>query len=142
VPNGLTVTRFTALHEFQNLHLKYKNMIYDFLRGHFYGHYDFDLGKWVDGERSRKCEGEGEREREVEGGRGRLSGRSGKGKGKSEEKNERKDKRKNERRRGPRFLLFFHYSQRKLWCSSLLEDTSFKTRESIFFWMLWQGGKP
>eukprot|EP01102_Stenamoeba_stenopodia_P021004 TRINITY_DN835_c0_g1_i1.p1 TRINITY_DN835_c0_g1~~TRINITY_DN835_c0_g1_i1.p1 ORF type:complete len:670 (+),score=117.80 TRINITY_DN835_c0_g1_i1:1-2010(+) len=45
VPNGLTVTRFTALHEFQNLHLKCKNQIYEFLRGHFYGYYDFNIDK-------------------------------------------------------------------------------------------------
>lgn len=31
------------MHEFQNLHAMSKNKINDFVRGHFYGHYDFDL---------------------------------------------------------------------------------------------------
>ncbi|GAM21867.1 hypothetical protein SAMD00019534_050420, partial [Acytostelium subglobosum LB1] len=43
LPNGLTLDKFTALHEFQNLHAKYKNVLQEFVRGHFYGHYDFDL---------------------------------------------------------------------------------------------------
>ncbi|CAB4067182.1 GYS [Lepeophtheirus salmonis] len=42
-PNGLNVTR--DLHEFQNLHAISKNKINDFVRGHFYGHFDFDLDK-------------------------------------------------------------------------------------------------
>lgn len=33
------------MHEFQNLHAKSKEKIHDFVRGHFYGHYDFDLDK-------------------------------------------------------------------------------------------------
>lgn len=33
------------MHEFQNLHAKAKEKIHDFVRGHFYGHYDFDLDK-------------------------------------------------------------------------------------------------
>ncbi|XP_077870352.1 glycogen [starch] synthase-like [Saccoglossus kowalevskii] len=45
VPNGLNVTKFQAIHEFQNLHAKAKEKINDFIRGHFYGHYDFDLDK-------------------------------------------------------------------------------------------------
>jgi glycogen(starch) synthase len=44
-PNGLNISRFTALHEFQNLHQKYKLKIHDFIKGHFYGNYDFDLDK-------------------------------------------------------------------------------------------------
>lgn len=44
-PNGLNVERFVALHEFQNLHKKYKDTISEFIRGHFYGHLDFDLDK-------------------------------------------------------------------------------------------------
>ncbi|CAG5123259.1 unnamed protein product, partial [Candidula unifasciata] len=44
-PNGLNVVRFSALHEFQNLHAINKEKINDFVRGHFYGHYDFDLDK-------------------------------------------------------------------------------------------------
>ncbi|XP_070564062.1 glycogen [starch] synthase-like [Ptychodera flava] len=45
LPNGLNVTKFQAIHEFQNLHAKAKEKINDFIRGHFYGHYDFDLDK-------------------------------------------------------------------------------------------------
>ncbi len=36
-PNGLNVVKFSALHEFQNLHAKAKEKIHDFVRGHFYG---------------------------------------------------------------------------------------------------------
>ncbi|KAJ1552782.1 glycogen synthase isoform 1, partial [Cladochytrium tenue] len=43
LPNGLNVVKFSALHEFQNLHANAKEKIHDFVRGHFYGHYDFDL---------------------------------------------------------------------------------------------------
>ena len=35
----------SAMHEFQNLHAKAKEKIHEFVRGHFYGHYDFDLDK-------------------------------------------------------------------------------------------------
>lgn len=44
-PNGLNVKKFSALHEFQNLHALAKEKINRFVRGHFYGHYDFDLDK-------------------------------------------------------------------------------------------------
>ncbi|KAK9470522.1 glycogen synthase [Dipodascopsis tothii] len=43
LPNGLNVIKFSAVHEFQNLHAISKKKINDFIRGHFYGHYDFDL---------------------------------------------------------------------------------------------------
>ncbi|KAH9895790.1 glycogen synthase [Cubamyces lactineus] len=43
LPNGLNVVKFQAMHEFQNLHSTAKAKINDFIRGHFYGHYDFDL---------------------------------------------------------------------------------------------------
>ena len=43
LPNGLNVTKFSAMHEFQNLHAISKQKINDFVRGHFYGHYDFDV---------------------------------------------------------------------------------------------------
>ncbi|KAG0228899.1 glycogen synthase isoform 1 [Actinomortierella wolfii] len=43
LPNGLNVVKFSAMHEFQNLHAISKEKIHDFVRGHFYGHYDFDL---------------------------------------------------------------------------------------------------
>lgn len=42
-PNGLNVKR--DLHEFQNLHAKCKEKINEFVRGHFHGHFDFDLEK-------------------------------------------------------------------------------------------------
>ncbi|KAK8111892.1 glycogen synthase [Apiospora kogelbergensis] len=42
LPNGLNVTKFSAMHEFQNLHQQSKEKIHDFVRGHFYGHYDFN----------------------------------------------------------------------------------------------------
>jgi glycogen(starch) synthase len=44
-PNGINIERFTALHEFQNLHLRYKQKIHDFVRGHFFPSYIFDLDK-------------------------------------------------------------------------------------------------
>ncbi|KNC51899.1 uncharacterized protein AMSG_12121 [Thecamonas trahens ATCC 50062] len=40
LPNGLQVERFTAMHEFQNLHKLSKDKIHDFVRGHFYGYLD------------------------------------------------------------------------------------------------------
>lgn len=36
-PNGLNVKKFSALHEFQNLHAVAKEKLHDFARGHFYG---------------------------------------------------------------------------------------------------------
>ncbi|KAI9827684.1 MAG: glycogen synthase isoform 1 [Sarea resinae] len=42
LPNGLNVKKFSAMHEFQNLHQHNKEKINDFVRGHFYGHNDFD----------------------------------------------------------------------------------------------------
>jgi len=45
LPNGLNIERFTALHEFQNLHLQYKEMIHEFVMGHFFQSYSFDLDK-------------------------------------------------------------------------------------------------
>lgn len=44
-PNGLNVKKFSALHEFQNLHALSKEKIHEFTRGHFYGHFDFNLDK-------------------------------------------------------------------------------------------------
>ncbi|WP_025762581.1 glycogen synthase [Dyadobacter tibetensis] len=44
-PNGLNVMRFQAVHEFQNLHLKYKDRIHEFVMGHFFPSYSFDLDK-------------------------------------------------------------------------------------------------
>jgi glycogen(starch) synthase len=45
VPNGLNIERFTALHEFQNLHKQYKEKINEFVMGHFFQSYSFDLDK-------------------------------------------------------------------------------------------------
>lgn len=36
-PNGLNVKKFSAMHEFQNLHSTNKARIQEFVRGHFYG---------------------------------------------------------------------------------------------------------
>lgn len=47
LPNGLNVVKFSAMHEFQNLHAMAKEKINDFVRGHFYGHYDFDLDNTI-----------------------------------------------------------------------------------------------
>ncbi|XP_061108154.1 glycogen [starch] synthase, liver isoform X2 [Conger conger] len=44
-PNGLNVKKFSAVHEFQNLHSTNKGKIQEFVRGHFYGHLDFNLEK-------------------------------------------------------------------------------------------------
>jgi len=43
VPNGLNVVKFAAMHEFQNLHAVNKEKIHEFVKGHFYGNFDFDL---------------------------------------------------------------------------------------------------
>jgi glycogen(starch) synthase len=47
VPNGLNIQRFAALHEFQNLHRKYKEEIHEFVMGHFFPSYTFDLDNTV-----------------------------------------------------------------------------------------------
>ncbi|XP_007577217.1 glycogen [starch] synthase, liver isoform X2 [Poecilia latipinna] len=44
-PNGLNVKKFSAMHEFQNLHSTNKTRIQEFVRGHFYGHLDFNLDR-------------------------------------------------------------------------------------------------
>ncbi|MGH7215185.1 MAG: hypothetical protein ACREIT_10525, partial [Tepidisphaeraceae bacterium] len=43
LPNGLNTHRFAALHEFQNLHRQYKEQIHEFVMGHFFPSYTFDL---------------------------------------------------------------------------------------------------
>jgi glycogen synthase len=45
LPNGLNVQRFTALHEFQNLHARSKKQIHEFVMGHFFPSYSFDLDR-------------------------------------------------------------------------------------------------
>lgn len=37
-PNGLNIKKFSAMHEFQNLHAQSKARIQEFVRGHFYGY--------------------------------------------------------------------------------------------------------
>jgi len=45
VPNGLNIQRFEVLHEFQNLHALYKENLNEFVMGHFFQSYSFDLDK-------------------------------------------------------------------------------------------------
>jgi glycogen(starch) synthase len=45
LPNGLNILRFEALHAFQNLHKQYKLKIHEFVMGHFFHNYSFDLDK-------------------------------------------------------------------------------------------------
>lgn len=45
LPNGLNIKDTQCMHEFQNLHAIQKEKIHDFVRGHFYGHFDLDLDK-------------------------------------------------------------------------------------------------
>jgi glycogen(starch) synthase len=45
LPNGLNIQRFAAVHEFQNLHMKYKENIHRFIMGHFFQSYSFNLDK-------------------------------------------------------------------------------------------------
>ena len=47
LPNGLNIERFVAMHEFQNLHRIYKEQINQFVIGHFFPSYTFDLDKTV-----------------------------------------------------------------------------------------------
>lgn len=43
LPNGLNIDRFSAIHEFQNYHRIYKERIHEFVMGHFFPSYRFDL---------------------------------------------------------------------------------------------------
>lgn len=45
LPNGLNIHRFAAPHEFQYLHSEYKHQIHDFVMGHFFPSYTFDLDR-------------------------------------------------------------------------------------------------
>lgn len=47
LPNGLNIQRFEALHEFQNLHSRHKEQIHQFVMGHFFHSYSFDLDKTI-----------------------------------------------------------------------------------------------
>ncbi|HRK27497.1 MAG TPA: glycosyltransferase [Chitinophagales bacterium] len=44
-PNGLNIERYEALHEFQVLHKEYKDKINQFVMGHFFNNYKFDLNE-------------------------------------------------------------------------------------------------
>ena len=45
LPNGLNIERFSVLHEVQNLHHRYKQLLENFIMGHFFKSYSFDLNK-------------------------------------------------------------------------------------------------
>ncbi|MEM9020001.1 MAG: glycosyltransferase [Planctomycetota bacterium] len=45
LPNGLNIQRFSAMHEFQNLHQQSKHRIHEFTMSHFFPSYTFDLDK-------------------------------------------------------------------------------------------------
>ena len=47
LPNGLNIHRFAAPHEFQHLHAQYKARIHDFVMGHFFPSYTFDLDRTI-----------------------------------------------------------------------------------------------
>jgi glycogen(starch) synthase len=47
LPNGLNIERFATLYEFQNLHSQYKEQIHQFVMGHFFHAYSFDLDKTI-----------------------------------------------------------------------------------------------
>ncbi len=42
-PNGLNITRYVAYHEVHNRHQLYKDKIHEFVIGHFFSSYNFDL---------------------------------------------------------------------------------------------------
>jgi glycogen synthase len=43
LPNGLNIQRFEVMHQMQNQHLEFKEQIHDFVMGHFFQSYAFDL---------------------------------------------------------------------------------------------------
>jgi glycogen(starch) synthase len=47
LPNGLNIRKFAAPHEFQALHSRFKQRIHEFVMGHFFPSYTFDLDKTV-----------------------------------------------------------------------------------------------
>jgi glycogen synthase len=47
LPNGIDVKRFEAPHELQHLHRQFKERIHQFVMGHFFPSYSFDLEKTV-----------------------------------------------------------------------------------------------
>jgi glycogen synthase len=47
LPNGLNITRFEVLHQVQNMHAENKGKINEFVMGHFFQSYSFDLDKTI-----------------------------------------------------------------------------------------------
>lgn len=47
LPNGINIQRFAAPHEFQHLHSVYKQRINEFVMGHFFPSYTFDLDNTI-----------------------------------------------------------------------------------------------
>src|SRR5687768_8053463 len=47
LPNGLNIRKFAAIHEFQNMHRQYKERIHEFVMGHFFPSYTFDLDNTI-----------------------------------------------------------------------------------------------
>ncbi len=47
LPNGLNIQRFQAPHEFQAMHSQYKERIHEFVMGHFFPAYTFDLDNTI-----------------------------------------------------------------------------------------------
>jgi len=47
LPNGLNIERFEASHQVQNQHFHIKEKIHDFVMGHFFQSYSFDLDKTI-----------------------------------------------------------------------------------------------
>src|SRR5678815_3520891 len=47
LPNGLNIQRFAAPHEFQALHSRFKERINEFVMGHFFPSYTFDLDRTI-----------------------------------------------------------------------------------------------
>lgn len=45
LPNGLNISRYDAQHQIQNQHFYVKELIHDFVMGHFFQSYSFDLDK-------------------------------------------------------------------------------------------------
>ncbi|MDR2910257.1 MAG: glycosyltransferase [Bacteroidales bacterium] len=45
LPNGLNIRRFEVLHQIQNQHAQIKEQIHEFVMGHFFQSYSFDLDK-------------------------------------------------------------------------------------------------
>jgi len=47
LPNGINIKRFEVLHHVQTLHMEYKEKINEFVMGHFFQSYSFDLDKTI-----------------------------------------------------------------------------------------------